>query len=68
MDGRSPRGDRLERKIEGVSAVLYAIVAVLSALWMWLRSLGMIAASNLIALVDIAITTWSMVYRSGRER
>lgn len=48
--------------------MLYAVVAVLSALWMWLRSLGMIAASNLIALVDIAITTWAMVYRSGRER
>lgn len=48
--------------------MLYAVVAVLSALWMWLRSSGMIVASNLIALVDIAITTWAMVYRSGRER
>lgn len=44
---------------------MYALVAVLSALWMWLRSLGMIVASNWVAIIDIALVTWAMAYRGG---
>lgn len=47
--------------------MLYALVAVLSALWMWFRSLGMIVASNLVALIDIALVSWAMVYRGGHH-
>lgn len=45
--------------------MLYAVVAGLSALWMWFRSSGMIVASNRVALIDIALVSWAMVYRGG---
>lgn len=45
--------------------MLYAVVAGLSALWMWFRSSGMIVASNWVALIDIALVSWAMVYRGG---
>lgn len=45
--------------------MLYAVVAVLSALWMWFRASGMIVASNWAAIIDIFLMTWAMVYRGG---
>lgn len=47
--------------------MLYALVAVLSASWMWLRASGMLAASNLAAIIDIFLVTWAIVYRGGEH-
>ncbi len=47
--------------------MLYALVAVLSASWMWLRTSGMLAASNLVAVITIFVVTWAMVYRGGEH-
>lgn len=47
--------------------MLYALVAVLSASWMWLRASGMLAASNLVAVIAIFVVTWAMVYRGGHH-
>lgn len=47
--------------------MLYALVAVLSASWMWLRASGMLAASNFVAVISIFVITWAMVYRGGEH-
>lgn len=48
-------------------SMLYALVAVLAASWMWLRASGMLVASNWAALITIAVVTWAMVYRGGEH-
>lgn len=48
--------------------MLYALVAVLSASWMWLRASGMIVASNWAAIIDIFLVTWAIVYRGGEHQ
>lgn len=47
--------------------MLYVLVAVLSASWMWLRASGMLAASNLVAVITIFVMTWAMVYQGGQH-
>lgn len=47
--------------------MLYVLVAILAASWMWLRASGMLVASNWAALITIAVVTWAMVYRGGEH-